>query len=105
LLWAHEAEGEEIAAVGDLEIVVDHFNEPTLVTRTTNVEVVPFARVSAAFASREGEGDLTLNHWRKVHWAFFSRECARIGREPSEAMPVVCVSFEVMHVLPISTAP
>ena len=39
---------------------------------------------------------------RRAHWSFFSRECARIGRQPSQDMPVVCTSFEVLHVVPLS---
>ena len=47
----------------------------------------------------EGEGDGSLAYWRDAHWAFFSRECARIGRAPSEAMPVVCSVFEVLAIV------
>jgi uncharacterized protein YhfF len=100
LLWAWEHEGEPLVQPGDLEIVVDHLGEPALVTRVSAVSVVPFDRVGADFAAREGEGDGSLEHWRKAHTAFFRRECARIGREPAPDMPVVCVDFEVEHVLP-----
>jgi hypothetical protein len=47
-------------------------------------------------------GDGSLEHWRREHWRFFSRECARIGRQPGPDMPVVCTSFEVLHVVPLS---
>ena len=63
------------------------------------MEVVPFNEVSAEFAAREGEGDGSLEYWRKAHWAYFSRECGRMGREPIETMPVVCSSFEVLNVV------
>lgn len=104
LLWAHEAEGEAIPEAGELEVVVDHLNRPSLVTRITEVEVVPFSMVGADFAAREGEGDASLEYWRAEHWDFFSRECRRIGRKPHESMPVVCCSFEVLHVVPESEA-
>jgi uncharacterized protein YhfF len=104
LLWAHESESEPIPRVGDIEIVVNHLNAPSVVTRVTEVEVVPFNQVSAQFAAREGEGDGSLEYWRKAHWAFFSRECQRIGREPNDTMPVVCSSFEVVNVVPASQA-
>jgi uncharacterized protein YhfF len=100
LLWAHEADSEPVPGIGEVEIVVNHLNAPCLVTRITEVEVVPFDRVGARFAAREGEGDGSLEYWRKAHWAFFSRECRRIGRMPSETMPVVCSSFEVLGVVP-----
>jgi uncharacterized protein YhfF len=104
LLWAYEAELEDLPEVGDIEIVVDHEQEPALVTRVTRVEVVPFNEVTAEYATLEGEGDGSLDYWREVHWNFFSRECARIGREPREDMPVVCSVFELLASVPSSAA-
>ena len=100
LLWAIEAENESIPQVGQVGIVVDHRNEPTLITRITEVQVVPYGEVTAEYATIEGEGNGSLEYWREAHWAFFSRECARIGREPTESMLVVCSVFEVLNVLP-----
>ena len=99
LLWAYEHDGEEVARPGDIEIVVDHLNEPALVTRITSAEVVRYDQVTAAYAAMEGEGDGSLEYWREAHWAFFSRECARIGREPEQSMPVVCSVFEVLNII------
>jgi len=100
LLWAHEAEGEALPEVGDVDVVVDHEGEPVAVTRVTSVFVVPFGEVDAAYAALEGEGDGSLAHWRAAHWHFFGRDCARIGREPTTGMPVVCCVFEVLAVVP-----
>jgi uncharacterized protein YhfF len=99
LLWGMQADGEEIPNVGDIEIVVDHQFEPVLIVRITSVEVVAFSAVGAEFAASEGEGDLSLASWRKDHWAFFSRECQRIGLQSSESMLCVCSNFEVLNVL------
>jgi uracil-DNA glycosylase/uncharacterized protein YhfF len=99
LLWMHEQEQDPVPSVGDIGIVLDHAMRPTLVTRVTDVEVVPFDHVTPQFAAREGEGDLSLDDWRRGHWAFFSRECATLGRPPELSMPIVCASFEVLHVL------
>ncbi len=100
LLWAYEHDGAQISRAGDIEIVLDHLQDPALVTRVTRSDIVPFAEVKAAYAAIEGEGDGSLAYWRKGHWAYFSRECQRIGREPSQAMPVICSVFELLHVLP-----
>jgi len=54
----------------------------------------------AEYAAVEGEGDGSLAFWRDGHWRFFTRECRRIGREPSADMPVVCARFELLAVLP-----
>jgi len=100
LLWAYEYDRQEIARAGDIEIVVDHLNQPAFVTRITSAKVVPYAAVTAEYAAIEGEGDGSLGYWRNAHWAFFSRECGRIGREANESMPVVCSIFEVLHAWP-----
>jgi len=100
LLWAMEADGEQLPRVGDIEIVLDHQNRPALITRIASVEVVQYSEVTPEYASIEGEGDGSLEYWRRGHWAFFGRECARIAREPSKSMPVVCSVFEVLRVLP-----
>jgi uncharacterized protein YhfF len=104
LLWAYEAEAEELPQVGDIEIVVDHEYAPVLLTRVTRVEVVPFNQVTAEYAALEAEGDGSLEYWREGHWSFFSRECARIGREPREDMLVVCSAFELLATVPRSAA-
>ena len=104
LLWAHEVEGEPLPEVGDVDVVVDYEGEPVVVTRVTSVRVTAFDEVDADYAALEGEGDGSLAHWRAVHWVFFGRECARIGRVQTEDMPVVCCAFEVLAVVPAPEA-
>ena len=100
LLWAYAFDGERLPGVDDIEIVMDHVDRPAIVCRITHVEIVPYDRVTAAYAAVEGEGDGSLAHWRRAHWAFFTRECRRTSHEPSRSMPVVCSVFTVVHVLP-----
>ena len=38
-----------------------------------------------------------LSYWKQAHWAFFTRECERLGRSPNPDMPVVCEQFEVVY--------
>ena len=100
LLWALEAEAQPLPVPGRIELVVDQLNEPALVCRVTEVQVVAFNEVSAEFAAIEGEGDGSLAHWRGAHRTYFSRECQRTGRPPDERMPVVCSAFDVLSVVP-----
>jgi uncharacterized protein YhfF len=104
LLWAMEEDGDPMPQAGDIEIVVDHMQEPVLLIRVTRVEFLPFDAVTADYAATEGEGDGSLEYWREGHWRFFSRACARIRREPSLDMPVVCTVFELLaSMMPRST--
>jgi len=104
LLWAYEVDDQALPQEGAIEIVIDHNNQPALVTRLVRVEIVAYSDVTAEYAALEGEGDGSLEYWRKAHWAFFSRECQRIGREPTQDMPVICSVFEVLNVVPRNSA-
>lgn len=96
LLWSFEAEDKAIPKVGDLSVVTDWSEMPVCVIETVQVDIVPYEEVSAEFAAVEGEGDGSLAYWQRVHAAYFARECARIGREPSERMPILCERFKVI---------
>ena len=85
---------------GEIEVVLDHRNRPALITQLEQIRVVSYGEVTADYAALEGEGDGSLEYWRKAHWAYFARECSRIGRAPSESMPVVCSIFRLLSVLP-----
>jgi uncharacterized protein YhfF len=104
LLWLHEHENDPPANLGDIEIVVNHEGKPSVITRILSVTTLPYSEVTAEYAAIEGEGDGSLSYWQEAHWSYFSRECRRIGREPSQAMPVVCCVFEVVNVLPTQSA-
>jgi uncharacterized protein YhfF len=86
--------------LGGYSVVTDIEGCPKCVVRTTEIQTVPFNKVDAAFAFDEGEGDQSLNYWRGVHWEYFSRQCAEMGIEPSETMPVICERFELLYPLP-----
>ena len=97
LVWSYEHAGVPLPQVGQLSVVTDFGGKPLGVIETIRVDVVPYDAVSAEFAATEGEGDGSLAYWRRAHWAYFGRECARIGRTPSFDMPVACERFELIH--------
>lgn len=92
-LWEWEAEGQALIPVGFHSVVLDGSGEPVGVVRYESIEVRPFHEVDEAFAHAEGEGDRKLSYWRRVHWAWFSEALGKIGRSPSEDMPLVCERF------------
>jgi uncharacterized protein YhfF len=96
-VWWFEAEGKRLPQQGDLSIVTDWSGKPLCVIETQTVEVVPFCEVSAEFAATEGEGDGSLASWQVAHRQYFSRECARAGREFTESMLVACERFAVVY--------
>ncbi len=96
-LWEWEAESKPITEVGLLTIVLDGNDKPLCIIETTEVWIQPYDQVNADFAAAEGEGDRSLDYWRQAHWNFFSRTLAKIGREPSRDMPLVCERFRIIY--------
>ena len=86
--------------VGEHTIITDGSDVPRAIIRTTRTEIRPIRDVPASFARREGEGDLTLDWWKREHDAFFTRQAAREGFTYSDAMPGVMEDFELVWPLP-----
>lgn len=96
-VWSCEVEGRRLPVPGDLSIVTNWSGSPLCIIETEAVELVPFSEVSSEFAATEGEGDGSLSFWRDAHRQYFTRECARAGRQFSENMPVACERFKVVY--------
>jgi uncharacterized protein YhfF len=96
LVWSFEAAAVSLPKVGDLSVVTDWTKTPLCVIETRRVDVVAYDEVSEEFAVTEGEGDGSLQYWQHAHWAYFGRECQRIGRTRELKMPVVCERFKVV---------
>ncbi|MBL4656881.1 MAG: ASCH domain-containing protein [Flavobacteriales bacterium] len=95
-LWSYEHADEVIPQNGDLFIVTNWAGEAKAIIRTSKIEQVPYHHISAEFARIEGEGDKSLEYWRKVHWDYFSREMKPHQLEPSQNMIIVCEHFETL---------
>ncbi|MDM0051020.1 ASCH domain-containing protein [Variovorax sp. J22R115] len=97
LVWTFEQAGGSLPRPGALSVVTYWNGRPACVIETLAIEILPFEQVSAEFAAIEGEGDGSLEYWRRVHWSYFGRECASVGREPTKAMPIACERFSVIY--------
>ena len=89
----YELEGEAIPVEGEYNVILDSREQAVCVTKTVRVYVVPFCEVDARHARLEGEGDLSLEYWRRVHDAFFTNDLASSGLTFNERTPVVCEEF------------
>jgi uncharacterized protein YhfF len=96
LLLDYERDDEPLPRPGDHSIVLGGRGEPVCVIRTTEVQISPFDLVDAGFAWDEGEGDRSLDWWRRAHREFFRRQCAQAGVPFSEDLPVVLNRFELL---------
>jgi uncharacterized protein YhfF len=101
LLWSYQADLKPLPSVGDLWVVIDGGSNPVCVARTTDVETIPFNEVPEDYARWGGEGDCSLETWRRMYWKYIVLECYRIGREPTCEAPMIMERFVVVYVQPL----
>ena len=92
----YKVEKEELPQEGEYSVILNSNEEAVCVTKTTKVYIEQFKNISKEHAYKEGEGDRSLEYWRKVHKDFFSEELSGAGIEFSEDMELVCEEFEVV---------
>lgn len=97
LYYSYQIEEEALPAVGQHNIILDWFGNPQCIIKTTSVEVLPFNEVTEAFAKIEGEGDRSLDYWKRVHRTAFKNELLTEKKEFDDDMLVVCEIFEVVY--------
>jgi molybdopterin-guanine dinucleotide biosynthesis protein A len=83
---------EPLPEPGDLSVILDGDGLPLCVIRTTGVDIRPFADVDEEFAWTEGEGDRSLEYWRRAHIEFFASQ----GVAVTDADEVVLERFELL---------
>ena len=96
LLRWYGAGGERYPLAGEYFIVVDSQKVAACVCRMTKIEERAFADVDEAYAYVEGEGDRTLQTWRRDHRAFFEAEAAANDFTFDDTSHVVLETFVVL---------
>ena len=89
----YEVEKAPTPLVGALSVILKTGGDAVCVIRTTSIRICRFCDVSSEHAYREGEGDRSLEYWRKVHRECFTKEMASHGISFDEGMLVVCEEF------------
>ncbi|MFV2143468.1 ASCH domain-containing protein [Isoptericola sp. G70] len=97
LVVEYENVSEQLPRRGDLSILLDGGGVPRALIRTTEVETLPFAEVTAEHAWAEGEDDRSLETWREQHERYWRRTLAGTDHEFDTSVPVVCEQFEVLY--------
>jgi len=94
---AYEIVGDPLPKCGEYSVITDFEGNAKCIIQTTTIEIYPFKSVPSSFAKHEGEGDLSLKYWRKIHADCFSRELAQLGETFNEDMDVICEYFNVVY--------
>jgi len=95
----YQVENDPIPVIDFHSVIINYDGLPQSIIRTTKVDIVPFEDVSAEFARIEGEGDKSLNYWRRVHNEFFSEEAELYKVSFTPRSLVICEQFEVVKIL------
>lgn len=94
--WSFSKNNEPLPKIGDLAIVTNWNKNPKAIIKTTKIEIVPFKNITELYASIEGEGDKSLEYWKKTHWQYYTNEMKEFAEFPSEEMDIVCEYFETI---------
>lgn len=76
-LYFLPGETEALPKTGQIDIILDGREQPVGIIQNKRVDVLPFKDINADQARKEGEGDLSLDYWRRVHinfWAPYFQE-------------------------------
>ena len=92
----NELQPDEAPQPEGYSVVTDFAGDPLCVIQTVEIAYLPFDEVDAAFAADEGEGDLSLTYWRRVHRDYFGLEAERHGFEFTERSVICCERFRVL---------
>lgn len=93
----YEINHEPIPQPGDYSVILDSKGEAVCIIKTLKVYVTKFSAVSEEHAFKEGEGDRSLEYWRKVHVNFLTNELSSVHEMFDENAKVVCEEFEVVY--------
>jgi len=94
----YELENQPLPSTEDYSIILNSYDQPVAIIKTTDVQILPMNEVPEEFAIAEGEGDRTFHYWREEHEKFFRTELMKIGQEYKEDMLLVCERFEVVDI-------
>jgi len=96
--YVYEDELDKIPKPGDYGVILNGNDEAVCIIRNYDVYIQPFKEVPHFHAYAEGEGDRSLEYWRKVHKEFFD-ECAKESGIPfTEDSLVVCEKFSLEYI-------
>ncbi|QQK08471.1 ASCH domain-containing protein [Miniphocaeibacter halophilus] len=93
----YEFTNESIPKEGEYSIILNSKGKAICIVKNTKVEIIPFKEIRKEHAFKEGEGDKSLNYWKKVHREFFIGELNKLGEKFSEDILVVFEEFKLMY--------
>lgn len=89
--------GDPLPKVGNYWIALDSRRRPRCLLKTVRVEINVFKRIPKRIAVAEGEGDLSVAYWKRVHRKFYSPFLKKWGIDDLDEAEVITEHFELVH--------
>ncbi len=87
---------ESLAKVGDISVITDWSGVAQCIIRIKKITILLFRDFDEHLAEIEGEGDKSLDYWRKGHIEFFKND---LSKEPVEFNEDMTIVFEEVETL------
>jgi uncharacterized protein YhfF len=89
--------GDPLPKAGDYWIVLDNLDQPRCLLKTVRVEINVFRYIPASVAAAEGEGDLSVAHWKRSHREFYLPSLSKWDIADIDEADVITEHFELVH--------
>lgn len=98
LVADYKHNNDPLPKVGDFWIILDSKLIPRCIVKTTRIQICNFKDVGEEVAVAEGEGDLSLEYWRKAHRDFFSPFLDVWGIKDLDTAEVLTEFYDVVFI-------
>ncbi len=88
--------GDPLPEVGNYWILLDSRDQPSLILRTERVVVHQFNDVPPEVAVAEGEGDLSIEYWRRAHRELYEASLKDWGVNSIDEATVITEFFRIV---------
>lgn len=89
--------GEEKPKVNDYSIITNFYGEAKCIIKTMEIKKLPFDEVTEEMAYLEGEGNKTLDYWKRVHRNCFNGYSSSVQKTFNDKDLVIYEYFEVVY--------
>ncbi len=93
LYHSYKGHEGELPKIGTYEMILDGSEIPLGIIFTHKLYICKYSEVDEIHAREEGEGDLSLDYWRREHLRFFSK----YKKDFNESDLVVCEKFTLVY--------
>ncbi len=82
---------------GALCVLLDGSRQPRAIIETTKVKIMPFGSITPEMARAYGEGERTVEWWRRVMGEYYRASATRNGAVLTDDTPHIWEWFEVVR--------